>query len=104
MWLGELGIPARNTESFGVGKVDTHSARRIPRSAGIRRLSSTRLFHIPSRRMPWATAAGVEDLAHPRPSGIYLFGTSVVNSFRATFNRIPCVESRQFFGPEDVGV
>ena len=52
------------------------------------------------------TAAGVEDLAQSATFGdTYLFGTSVVNSFRATFNRIAMRRiASEFFGPEDVGI
>jgi hypothetical protein len=105
--LVNFGIPARNTESFGVGKVDytlssTHSVFGRYLATEFDQAVPYNITHNPLA----TTTAGVEDLAQSATFGdTYLFGTSVVNSFRATFNRIAMRRiASEFFGPEDVGI
>jgi len=102
-----FGIPVSSAESFGVGRVDyqltpTHSMF-------VRYLGTEFDQAVPYSltKNPLATTtAGVNDLAQSLTVGdTYLFGATVVNSFRGTFDRIAMRRiASQFFGPEDVGI
>jgi len=102
-----FGIPVNSAESFGVGRVDYQLTD--SHSIFVRYLGTEFDQAVPYSltKNPLATTtAGVNDLAQSLTVGdTYLFGATMVNSFRGTFDRIAMRRiASQFFGPEDVGI
>jgi hypothetical protein len=105
--LVNYGAPISYNESFGVGKVDyqfnpTHSL--FVRYLGTE-FDQTVPYTITKNALATNTP-GASDLVQAMTLGdTYLFASSVVNSFRATYNRTAILRvPAEYFGPEDVGI
>jgi hypothetical protein len=101
------GRPVSSDESFGIGKVDYQI--KPTHTVFVRYLGTEFDQKVPysiTKNALASTLPGASDLVQSVTLGdTYLFGSSVVNSFRATFNRgafrrVPA----EYFGPEDVGI
>jgi hypothetical protein len=102
-----FGIPTSSDEHFGVGKVDyqlssAHSM--FWRYLGTQ-YSQLNPYAV-SKNVLSTTTPGASDLVQSMTFGdTWLFGASVVNSFRATYNRVANAKiASQFFSARDVGI
>jgi len=101
------GRPVSSNESFGVGKVDYQL--KPTHSMFVRYLGTEFDQAVPyaiTKNPLASTLPGANDLVQAVTFGdTYLFGSSVVNSLRATFNRSASLRvPASYFGPEDVGI
>jgi hypothetical protein len=101
------GIPTSSNEEFGVGKADyqwkpTHSL--FVRYLGTQ-FDQASPYAV-SRNVLSTTTPGATDFLQSVTLGdTYLFGASVINSFRATYNRTSNQKvASQFFSAADVGI
>lgn len=105
--LVNYGEAIKSDESFGVAKVDYQWT---PTHSMFWRYLGTEFDQVPPYALGGSvrttTSPGVADLLQSATFGdTYLFGASVVNSFRATWNRTANTKiAAQFFGTGDVGI
>ena len=105
--LTNFGIPTKADETFGVGKVDYQLSS--AHSLFVRYLATQYNQANPytvSQNVLSTTTPGATDLLQSMTLGdTYIFGASVVNSFRATYNRTANQKvPSQFFSAQDVGI
>jgi hypothetical protein len=102
-----FGIPTSSDEHFSVGKVDYQF--NAAHSVFVRYLGTQYNQASPyavSQNVLSTTTPGASDLVQSMTFGdTYLFGATVVNSFRATYNRVANAKiAAQFFSAADVGI
>jgi len=105
--LVNYGVPISSNESFGVGKGDYQFS--ATHSLFVRYLGTEFDQKVPysiTKNALTSNTPGAADLVQAVTLGdTYLFGSTVVNSFRATFNRTAILRiPADYFGPEDVGI
>jgi len=105
--LINYGVPISSNESFGVGKADYQFS--ATHSLFVRYLGTEFDQKVPytiTKNALTSNTPGAADLVQAVTLGdTYLFGSTVVNSFRATFNRTAILRiPADYFGPEDVGI
>jgi len=105
--LTNFGIATKSDESFGVGKVDyqfTPSHSLFVRYLGTQYNQASP--YTVSQNVLSTTTPGASDLLQAITLGdTYVFGASVVNSLRATYNRTANQKvASQFFSAQDVGI
>jgi hypothetical protein len=102
-----FGIPTSSDEHFSVGKVDYQLN---PAHSMFWRYLGTQYSQLNpyavSKNVLSTTTPGASDLVQSITFGdTYLFGATVVNSFRATYNRVANAKiASQFFSAQDVGI